>query len=294
MNQVCAVVVTYNRKDLLIECVESLINQTYRTDILVVDNASNDGTEEAISQYVKNNKISYLNTQNNIGGAGGFNIGVKKAYEMGYDYIWLMDDDTIPNEDALEKLMNARDVLDGKFGYLSSVALWTDNTPCLMNLQTISDKLLFRRDLAEKNIYPISNATFVSYFISREIVKKIGLPQKEYFIWSDDTNYCLRINDKDVGYLVLDSIVVHKTKLNRKADIVSDPGDNFSRYSYAFRNRFNNARIEKKVPRYLAASVYHLFSVLFFSKNHKMKKMGALLKGVFEGFVFKPKVEYVD
>lgn len=73
MNTIAAVVVTFNRKELLKENIEALIKQTYKEfDIFIIDNASTDGTEESIREYIQSNKIKYVNTGKNLGGARGF------------------------------------------------------------------------------------------------------------------------------------------------------------------------------------------------------------------------------
>ena len=85
MNKIVALVVTYNRKQLLKENIEALLNQNNNEfDILIVDNASTDGTEELVKSF-ENNRIIYENTGANLGGAGGFNYGVKMSIEKGYD-----------------------------------------------------------------------------------------------------------------------------------------------------------------------------------------------------------------
>ena len=101
--KIVAIVVTYNRCKLLEECIEALLNQLYDgLDVLVVDNNSDDGTEDFIKKKYKNNKrIIYKNTHANLGGAGGFNFGMKEAIKLKYNYLWLMDDDTIVKEDSL-------------------------------------------------------------------------------------------------------------------------------------------------------------------------------------------------
>lgn len=131
-DSVCAVVVTYNRKDLLIECLEALRKQTRPIQgIYLIDNASTDGTpgllmekgyiselppqnlkepweKEFIIQNLTNRediKLHYVRMHENTGGAGRFYEGVKRGYERGYDWLWLMDDDTIPTETALENLI---------------------------------------------------------------------------------------------------------------------------------------------------------------------------------------------
>lgn len=125
---VCAVVVTYNRKKLFLECLEALRKQTRPIQgIYLIDNASTDGTPELLLKegYIKELppenltgpwekkfeiknlsdgqfiKFYYVRMYKNTGGAGGFYEGVKRAYEKGYDWLWLMDDDAESKEDAL-------------------------------------------------------------------------------------------------------------------------------------------------------------------------------------------------
>ena len=105
--RVTAVVVTWNRKALLLECLECLRRQTAKADILVVDNASTDGTGEALRPMIEAGEIAYVNTGKNLGGAGGFQFGVKAAVEAGCDYVWIMDDDSMPTPTALEALLSA-------------------------------------------------------------------------------------------------------------------------------------------------------------------------------------------
>ena len=101
-SNIAAVVVTYNRLELLRQCVEALRTQTSSCDILIVDNASTDGTDQWLASQPD---LHYRNTGSNLGGAGGFNFGMRWAVEAGYDYVWVMDDDTLPQPDALEKLL---------------------------------------------------------------------------------------------------------------------------------------------------------------------------------------------
>ena len=107
MNHIVAVVVTYNRKELLKECIENLLLSDTKCDILVVDNHSTDGTEKSIYEYIQRKDIVYWNTGSNLGGAGGFSYGIRKAIEMGYDYVWLMDDDCMVHRDTLTEFVKA-------------------------------------------------------------------------------------------------------------------------------------------------------------------------------------------
>ena len=140
--RVGTIVVTFNRKKMLKECIEALLKQSYdNQEILVIDNASTDGTREEIAKLLGaghdfgNMELIYQNTGANLGGAGGFQYGVRWAVEHGYDYIWLMDDDCIPETGALAALLAAWENLGGKCGWLSSKVLWKDGSLCTMNVQ---------------------------------------------------------------------------------------------------------------------------------------------------------------
>ncbi len=101
-SKTAAVVVTYNRKDLLEKCIDRLRQQKNAAcDIIIVDNASTDGTADMIKCQYNVPEVIYMNTGANLGGAGGFQYGVKQAVLLGYEYVWIMDDDTLPQETAL-------------------------------------------------------------------------------------------------------------------------------------------------------------------------------------------------
>ena len=160
IKKIAAVIVTFNRKELLFQCIDCLENQTVgKPDILVIDNASTDGTGEDLVQLVRSGRINYFNTGENLGGAGGFSFGIERAAELGYEYIWLMDDDTMAHPDTLEKLLEADRGLSGNYGFLSSTALWTDGSKCLMNVQ--KKDVFSHLSGEEKPIEKIGVATFV-------------------------------------------------------------------------------------------------------------------------------------
>lgn len=131
--EVAVVVVTYNRKELLKEALNALVEQNYNNiKVIIADNASTDGTKEYIADVLKDKRFLYFNTGANLGGAGGFNFGMKKAVELGADYIWIMDDDCIVHKDSLESLLNFAKEQNDDFGYLSSVVRWKDGSICKM------------------------------------------------------------------------------------------------------------------------------------------------------------------
>ena len=293
MKRVAAVVVTYNRKELLEECIDALLHQTYNDcDIIVVDNASTDGTQEFINQKYKN-LVIYQNTGSNLGGAGGFNYGVKTAYTLGYEYFWLMDDDCIVDADSLSVLMNTANELNDDFGFLSSRVLWKDGSLCKMNIQKISYKQKIDENIV--GLKKIIMATFVSFLVKRTVVEAVGLPISDFFIWADDLEYSRRISKNHNCYYVFNSKVTHKSKSNIGSDLAIDETGNFSRYRIAYRNEyylFRNEGLKGKLY-YFTKRMYHRIKIIRNGKNVS-EKLKVISNAIKEGKGFYPQVEFVD
>lgn len=289
---ICAVIVTFNRKELLQESVEAVINQTVKVkDILIIDNNSTDGTIDVLNNLKgKYNNLSYISLDKNIGGAGGFNIGINEAVKRNSDYIWIMDDDTIPNEDALEKLMHSK-VWNENWSFLCSKVLWTDKSICKMNIPNYV-KYEYQKD---NLINRVNTATFVSLLIKSNSVKEIGLPIKEFFIWGDDFEYTSRLSELiGPGYCIENSIVIHKMKENKSVNIISDNRERIPRYYYEFRNKYFILRKQKKIIEYYKYFIKTNLKVIIIKNSNKIEKIKVLFKALNDGIKFNPKIEYID
>ncbi len=288
MNSVCAVVVTYKRLSLLKESIEALRSQDYACDILVIDNHSSDGTDA----YLDENRIDHVSLKDNIGGAGGFNVGIKRAVQKGYEYVWIMDDDCIPNPDALKKLIIIAEKKVHQFGFLASKVIWTNGDLHHMN------KINYKEDdRIEDGLYRIDQATFVSLLLDSDVIKKVGLPIMEFFIWGDDIEYTRRIakRNKIPSYYVENSVVVHKTKTNVGSKIAYDEFEKLKRYRYAYRNEFYLYRQEgiKGITYYVLKCIYNIMRIIVFSRDHKKERLSVLIAGIKEGIRFDPEVEFI-
>jgi len=293
VNDVVAVVVTYNRKSMLIECIEHLLNQQNKhADILIIDNNSTDGTEESLRALIQDNKIVYSNTGANLGGAGGFQYGMKEALKLGYKYIWLMDDDVCPYPDCLENLLAIDEELKGQYGFLSSIAKWKDGNVCQMNIQKTA--LTKKIEDFSSPCVPIIMATFVSFFIKADTVYDVGLPIKEFFIWADDIEYSRRISMKYPCYAVNGSIVLHNMASNNKVGIESESDDRLWRYEYLYRNEvYVYSREGIKAKLYMFSRVIlHILRVITKARNSRGKKLKVILNSYRSGFKFNPTIEY--
>lgn len=194
---IAAVIVTYNRKELLLKNILSCQEQKRLLDkIIIIDNHSTDGTRDYIFKEIDKSyydKIDYVFLDENVGGSGGFSFGVKYAYEKGYDFIWLMDDDGRPwDENTLQNLEL----------YIKNNYLY--NTPVMINslVQCDEENLSFSESQDGKIIYHKNQikydelkghcSLFNGTLISKELVKKIGIPRDDYFIKGDEKEYFAR------------------------------------------------------------------------------------------------------
>jgi rhamnopyranosyl-N-acetylglucosaminyl-diphospho-decaprenol beta-1,3/1,4-galactofuranosyltransferase len=152
---------------------------------------------------------------------------MRAAQARGYDWIWLMDDDTIPTPSCLQALLEAADRLPGSDpALLSSKVVWTDGNLHPMNcpgFERERTEAVVRA--SELGLMPLRTATFVSLLVSRQAIDAVGLPLRRYFLWSDDIEYTARILRSAPGYLVPASVAVHKTQQPHTA--VSTTGDRF-------------------------------------------------------------------
>jgi GT2 family glycosyltransferase len=230
--RIVAVVVAYEREELLAEALQALVaSDPPLAAVVVVDNASIDGTARVARDAGP--LIDLVTLTRNTGGAGGFAAGIAWALEHhDPEWLWLMDDDTIPTPSAAAELVRAatstRAVVAG------SRVMWTDGSDHPMN--TPRRKPFARSDeraSAERaGGFPIRSTSFVSMLVRADAARAAGLPLADYFIWNDDFEYSTRLLRSGRGIFVPGSIVVHKTRVLGSTDV--DPGP---RFYYEVRNK---------------------------------------------------------
>lgn len=247
--KITAVVVAYNRRDLLQEALDAIGGQTRLPDaVLVVDNASTDDSAAVAQAHPAVGEVLRLGS--NLGGAGGFAAGLAHVLEtQTADAIWLMDDDTAPTPAALEELEKAWLGYPGRLAVASSRVVWTDGRDHPMNSQR--SRLFASRDerwrAGQVRARPIRTGSFVSMLVGAEAARANGLPVADYFIWNDDLEYSARLlkpprgrrrprwsqrershgsgQGRRRGIAVPSSVVIHKTK--EFASGLSNPGPRF-------------------------------------------------------------------
>ncbi len=193
--RIVAVVVTFNRLALLQRLVARLRETEGLAEILVVDNASTDGTGEWLA--AQPGPVTPLLLKDNRGGAGGFDVGVQAAHDHGADLVWLMDDDGIPEPDCLKVLL---DHLDTKGDYdFWGPAVLAEQDPSrlcfpirLPGRAAVVHRMAEVEAAARDGVIADVVIPFNGVLVTRELVERIGTPRADFFIWGDDVEYLWR------------------------------------------------------------------------------------------------------
>jgi len=287
---VATIVVTYNRLALLQEEIESLRCQTFTShQIIVINNGSTDGTLDWLEQQ----KDIITITQGNLGGAGGFNTGMRYAAENGYEYCWVMDDDVICSPNALQELYNGYHLKEN-IGFVCSKVSGTDGNA--MNTPVVGDKLgkgyPNYYDMIEHQMIKVVEATFVSVFLSTKVIFELGLPIKEFFIWGDDTEFTHRVSSHYDCYLCCKSEVVHKRTIQAGLTFEKETDPKRLRnYFYMFRNNGYNRKTYKGERKSFILAKGYFDAIYYYLLRGRWKHARILFKAMKSFISFCPAVQ---
>jgi len=223
-HKIASVIVTYNRKELLVEALDSLLEQTYPVDkIIIVDNASSDGSKLHLERlgYLNNNKIVYKYLDRNLGGAGGFHHGLSVALKENIDWVSMSDDDAIFEKDYFENIIKCMHQNPEVHAFAGSV--YENGELCLFHRGKLDNKINFKFKYFDKKYYEKKNFlidifSFVGCVINISIINAIGLPDQEYFIRNDDAEYALRVGQQTKILCVPSAKIDHRIKPKVKND----------------------------------------------------------------------------
>ncbi|GAA5115081.1 glycosyltransferase family 2 protein [Alloalcanivorax gelatiniphagus] len=236
---VAVVVVTYNRADLLGRLLDGLAAQTRRPDaVVVVDNASTDHTREVLERTDLPLHVTWSGT--NLGGAGGFHLGVRAAYDAGWDRVWLVDDDVVPAPTCLEHLMavdedcvtSVREDLSGALVEKAAIDFDLRNPLAIKPKRSAVDTVYPDRASMPERV-EVHNVAFEGFMARRRVVEEIGFPDPSFFIFYDDAEYAVRA--RRAGHriwAVRDAVLVRQLDFNQQHDLAGWKG------FYMYRNLF--------------------------------------------------------
>lgn len=285
------IVVTYNRLNLLRNCLEKINSQTHALHkILAIDNSSTDGSINYLNEIKLNNlyKMDVLLMAENTGGAGGFSSGMKAAFEQGADWIWMMDDDAAPHPNALAELLKIAKDPNTIYGSLAVNGVDTSWATILVN-PPLGLVPLAKDVPAEAEVEMLP---FLGFMIHRSMVEKIGLPDAGFFIAADDAEYCLRARRAGAKIVIAGKSHIEHPKtqtqtlnvLGRKIIYLSLPP--WKRY-YDTRNRLLIARKYHGMRLWteaLPGTFVRLIAAMI-KEPRKLAQLHAFVAAVFDGLL---------
>ncbi len=292
---VLAVVVTYNRKKLLLNCINALLGQSADCDILLVDNDSTDGTRALLveSGVLENPRVYYLRLRENLGGAGGFAIGMWYALKQGWDWMWLMDDDALPDPHALRAILDISPKSTDVYGSVALDEVDGQMRLCwpILRVSSKSEPVVHMPEMLQP-VEEVVMLPFLGFCIHRELVERCGLPDADLFIHGDDVEYCYRLRKARARIIAVKaSVIRHPVP---PAKIVRFPGypiyhkslPPWKRY-YEVRNRIVIARryyswrlLTHTLPGILARATISLAI-----EKERRQQARAYFYGVLDGFL---------
>lgn len=288
------VLVTYNRLDKLKIALECYEKQSYLPNqLIVVNNASNDGTTEYLDEWLKKEskfKKEVINLKKNTGGSGGFHEGLKKSLKLNLDYVWVSDDDAFPDKNCFEI---ANDFLENNSDKdISAICGTVINRGKIdvMHRRRLKKGLLFlfqtfvsKREY-EKEFFELNLFTYVGTFINVKKMKKEGVTIKDYFIYCDDTEHSYRLSKVGKIYCIPTIKITHDGPLNNGHDGVTWKLYYGIRNSIDFVKRSFSKRYYITYKFYFRLKYYLLTTLLW---NNKIVGYRLINKAIHDGKIGK-------
>ena len=202
MKQIGIVICNYNKKNDALACIRSILESKFQDyDIYVVDNASTDGSAEAI-RNAYGEQVTLLVNQENLGGSGGFNTGLRAAFQKGYPYLMCVDNDALLDENAVGNLLAF--LQEHPETGIAAAKIYHREAPDYV--QQFGQKIDFENfctDVTYLNAYEDGSMPEYVYtdavaacalMIRRSVIEKIGFMPEENFLYWDDTEWCYLCN----------------------------------------------------------------------------------------------------
>ena len=287
-SKISVVIPTYNSWKTIKDCLDSINRQSVKPrEVIVVDNASSDGTGENVKKHFPEVKLVSLNK--NTGVSGGRNAGIKAARD--YDYIFFFDHDMVAEKEMLRQMLKVANsgeqmgiVTPKIFYWEDRKRVWAAGTG--INLWT--GQVIFRggKDRGQFDTDMEVQVAPAALFVKRQVIDKLKGFEEKYFATYEDTDFCFRA--KSLGfktYYAAKAIAWHKIPLESKSEAVRL----LSRSYYVAKNRilFMKDFGKSYFVFLLFLPIYALFYLRLALRYNKFKDWTSYLKGTFDGLTFK-------
>ena len=210
--KIAVVIVTFNRCDELVKTITAIQNQgIIENDIIVINNNSTDNTKNILDSNYKNIQSIHLNE--NIASAGGFSKGMQTAFEKGYDWVWLFNDDSRPVEGSLKSILAHLNSDKIQIGLLKIANKDENNKAVLLYWNGVRKPVSVD---VSNDIVQTDLITFDGCIISKKTIEKIGYCDPLYFMGTYEFDYCLKAKDAGIGVYTLPNGLIEDGKLGGK------------------------------------------------------------------------------
>lgn len=280
MKKIGIVICNYNKKQYVLDCIQSVLESRFQDfDLYVVDNGSQDGSGEAIRETYPE-QVTLICNQENLGGSGGFNTGLRIVYEKGYPYLMCVDNDVLMDENAIGNLYQFLE--EHPEAGMAGAKVYHMEAPDYV--QQFGQKIDFENFCTEVNYYnAYEDGSMPEYLftdgvaacalmVRRSIVDRIGIMPEENFLYWDDTEWCYRCNQ--AGYKVAsvgNAVVLHAMGAKKEAV------NTFPTY-YAWRNwiRFfikytPESEWDRMAETFLGSVFQEVYEGLHKGEHHKVE-----------------------
>jgi rhamnopyranosyl-N-acetylglucosaminyl-diphospho-decaprenol beta-1,3/1,4-galactofuranosyltransferase len=189
--RVAAAVITFNRRDVLGRSLSALLAQTRPPDeIIVVDNASSDGTATMLAEDFP--FVRVVRMSENTGAAGGFAAGLEAGVSRGHEWVWIFNDDDVPAPETLEMMLTAAAELPPRAGMVGCARRDADGAPSTLGARWRHHHIPVPPSDPGGPPLPVDIVTFSGTLVRADLVRQVGVPKRQFFMMVEDLDYCLR------------------------------------------------------------------------------------------------------
>ncbi len=274
--EVCIILVNYNGYEDTVECVKSILKCNYSAyHIILVDNASKDRELLKKDQFL-NESCDILYSDVNNGFSEGNNIGIEASKKYNPDYVLLLNNDTIVKDDFLDKLVNAAEKDEKAMIVTGGINYYYDQNEPWYNHgsyhKTTGYTTMVKKDISHyQNPYSVTYSTGCLMLIRFTFIEKYGLLSDDFFLYSEDTEYCLRVLDHNYHILNIPEVLIY-----HKVNASTGTGSKMQQY-YLIRNYLIVARRYNKFSRFIIAYIFRfilsIYEILRYGYDFKIVKL---------------------